>query len=82
MRSASRVVTLLIASLMAFQILLSAQTATTSLHGTVIDPKGAVLSGATVTITNTASGLTRTTKTDGEGAYHSWNCRLPRIRLR
>ena len=69
MRSESRVVILSAWLLFAFQLLLSAQTATTSLHGTVFDPKGAVLVGATVGIANPATGLTRSTKTDGEGTY-------------
>jgi hypothetical protein len=32
------------------------QTSTTSVRGTVTDPKGAVVSGATVTLTNPATG--------------------------
>ncbi len=46
-----------------------AQTATTSLHGTVYDPKGAVVAGATVTITNPATGFSRTTKSGDAGNY-------------
>src|SRR5437899_6014900 len=46
-----------------------AQTGTTSLRGTITDPKGASVPGATVTITNTGIGLTLTTKTDRDGAY-------------
>lgn len=49
--------------------LLLAQSATTSLRGTVYDPKGAVVSGATVTIANPATGFSRTGKTDGQGNY-------------
>lgn len=69
MRYAIRVVTLLAALSLSFQTLLLAQTATTSLHGTILDPKGAVLSGASVTITNAAAGFTRITKSDGQGTY-------------
>ncbi len=43
--------------------------ATATLRGTVTDPQGAVLSGATVTATNPATGLTKTTKTGPEGSY-------------
>jgi hypothetical protein len=39
------------------------------LHGTVFDPKGAVVGGATVNIANPESGLSRSTKTDGQGTY-------------
>jgi hypothetical protein len=46
-----------------------AQTSTTSLRGTVSDPKGAVVAGAEVTIVNTAAGISRSTKTDEQGFY-------------
>src|SRR5205085_7040443 len=49
--------------------LVLAQTATSSLRGTVTDPKGAVIPGATVTLTNPATGYNRTTKTDSQGVY-------------
>ena len=48
---------------------LSAQVGTTSLRGTVFDEKGAVVGGATVTIINPATGLTRTTQTNAQGEY-------------
>jgi len=48
---------------------LAAQVATTSLRGTVYDPKGAVLAQASVTIESRATGFLRSTKTDGQGAY-------------
>ncbi len=69
MRSGSRVVTLLFAFFLALTIQILAQTATTSLRGTVYDAKGAVVSGATITITNPATGFRRTTKSDGQGSY-------------
>src|SRR6186997_1044941 len=46
-----------------------AQTPTFSLEGVVSDAQQAVLPGATVTITNTATGLTRSTVTDTGGRY-------------
>jgi hypothetical protein len=47
-----------------------AQTAGTgALTGTVTDPSGAVISGATVTATNLGTGQTRTTTTDASGSY-------------
>ena len=46
-----------------------AQTPTFSLEGVVSDEQQAVMPGATVTITNTATGLTRTVVTDAGGRY-------------
>jgi hypothetical protein len=69
MRSGSGVVTLLVGFFLAVSILVSAQSATTSLRGTVTDPKGAVLQGATVTLNNPATGYSRTTKSGNDGAY-------------
>jgi hypothetical protein len=69
MRSGSRVVTLLVGFFLAVSILASAQSATTSLRGTITDPKGAVLQGATVTLNNPATGYSRTTKSGNDGAY-------------
>jgi Carboxypeptidase regulatory-like domain len=40
-----------------------------SISGTVTDPAGAALPGATITITAPATGLTRSAKTDGSGVY-------------
>ena len=59
----------------AFLIVLSAsaiafaQTPTFSLEGVVSDAQSAVLPGATVTITNIATGLTRAVVTDAGGRY-------------
>ena len=64
----SRVVTFLVGFLLA-SALISAQTATTSLRGTVTDPKGAVLQSATVTLDNAATGYSRTTKSANDGVY-------------
>jgi Carboxypeptidase regulatory-like domain len=69
MRSGARVVTLLVGFFLAFSTLILAQTSTTSLHGTVYDAKGAVVSGATLTITNPATGFSRATKSDSQGSY-------------
>src|SRR5258708_19616831 len=70
MRSGLGVVSLLVGFLLAFSILASAQTATTSLRGAITDPKGAVLPGATVTLNNPATGFSRTTKSGNDGEYH------------
>ena len=40
-----------------------------SLSGTVLDPKGAVVSGATVTVRNVATNQENTTETSGEGTF-------------
>ena len=46
-----------------------AQTATGSILGTVTDPSGAVLAGATVVITSVTTGTTRTLTTTASGTY-------------
>ena len=49
---------------------LFAQTAGTgALTGTVTDPSGAVIAGATVTITNNGTGQARTAMTGSDGVY-------------
>ena len=47
----------------------SAQTFRGTILGTVTDPNGAVVAGATITVKNTSTGLERTTSTDSEGNY-------------
>jgi len=69
MHSDSRAVPLLAGFLLAVSVLVTAQTATTSLHGTLVDPQGAVVLGATVTLNNPATGYSRTTKSGGDGVY-------------
>lgn len=46
-----------------------AQATGADLTGTVTDPNGAVVSGATVTVRNNAAGITRTTTTGDDGTY-------------
>ncbi|HWX55995.1 MAG TPA: carboxypeptidase regulatory-like domain-containing protein [Verrucomicrobiae bacterium] len=43
--------------------------ATATIRGTVLDPQGNVIAGATVTVTNPSTGIIKTAKTDGNGAY-------------
>jgi len=69
MRSSSRFMAAVIGAFLVLSTLVFAQSATTSLHGTISDAKGAVLSGATVTLTNPATGFSRAVKTDEQGAY-------------
>jgi hypothetical protein len=49
--------------------LVFSQTATTSLRGVIKDPAGALVPGATVTITNGANGQTFSAKADTAGLY-------------
>lgn len=44
-----------------------------SVRGTVTDPSGAVIPGATVKVVNTVSGFSKTTKTDAAGEYEIGN---------
>ena len=69
MRSASRVITLLAGFILTLNLLASAQSANTSLRGTISDPKGAVVQGAIVTISNASTGFSRTTKSANDGVY-------------
>ena len=48
---------------------LSAQTFRGTILGTVTDPSGAVVSGASVTVRNLNTGLERTTQTSADGSY-------------
>jgi len=62
------VLTLAIAAL-TFPGLLRAQGLTGQITGTVTDNTGAIVPGATITIRNVGTGLTRETQTDGNGAF-------------
>jgi hypothetical protein len=46
-----------------------AQSGAGSISGTVQDPTGAVVSGSTVTVTNTATKVSQTTQSSSEGVY-------------
>ena len=61
-------VVLLVASIGSSQIPLSAQAAST-IAGTIRDLTGSLLPGATVTVTNTATGAERAVVTEGDGRY-------------
>ncbi|HZR31718.1 MAG TPA: carboxypeptidase-like regulatory domain-containing protein [Terriglobales bacterium] len=66
-------VLLTVLALVSFVSLLSAQTTvgTGSIVGTVTDPSGAVVPGARVTITNTATGQNIETVSNNSGAFNS-----------
>src|SRR6184192_3974838 len=49
------------------------QSSSGTVSGTVTDPSGALVSGATVQIGNHVSGYTRTTKTDNSGQFRFYN---------
>jgi hypothetical protein len=51
----------------------SAQQTLGSINGTVLDPSGAAVPGATVTATSSAIGVTRTTTTQSNGFYQIFN---------
>ncbi|HYX69630.1 MAG TPA: carboxypeptidase-like regulatory domain-containing protein, partial [Terriglobales bacterium] len=55
--------------ILAFVATLNAQTFRGSIQGTVTDSTGAAVSGATVTITSPATGLTRTVQSGATGDY-------------
>jgi hypothetical protein len=48
---------------------LCAQTATTTLRGSVTDPSGAMIAGADVTLTNAVTDRHLNRATDGRGGY-------------
>lgn len=54
-------------------ILVKSQSTTASISGTVTDEQEATVPNATVRVTNTDTGFTRTLQTDGEGRYNFVN---------
>ena len=53
-----------------FSLPVMAQATTGELKGTVVDPQGAVVAGATVTAHNDATGIDTTATSNGEGVYY------------
>ena len=68
MRAFLKILALVAVSLL-FISAISAQSSTASIGGAVADERGAVISGATVTIKNVGTGFSRTASTDGEGRF-------------
>jgi len=67
----ARPAALLLGLLLVFAGNALAQTSNGAIVGTITDPSGAAIVGATVNVTNTDLGsFKRTAKTDGSGAYH------------
>src|SRR5260221_7968962 len=56
-------------AILVFAVVAAAQTGNGSLRGTVLDPKGATVADAAITITNPEQGITLSTKSDKDGAY-------------
>jgi Carboxypeptidase regulatory-like domain len=69
MRSRLLRLCVLIGAVFALCALAAAQSATASLRGTITDPKGAVVQGGTVTLSNPATGFLRTAKSGTDGVY-------------
>jgi hypothetical protein len=46
-----------------------AQTPTGTIEGTVTDPQGAAVAGATITVTNNATAISKELKSDGDGRF-------------
>jgi hypothetical protein len=61
--------------------LLLAQASASSISGTVTDASGSVVPGATVTITNQATGVTRTATTDNGGFYSAEGLSVGQYRI-
>ncbi|MGB6978677.1 MAG: carboxypeptidase-like regulatory domain-containing protein [Candidatus Acidiferrales bacterium] len=60
---------LLVVAIAGVSSALWAQAATTSLRGTVADSSGAMIAGATLTLSNPHTGFSRLEKTDSDGGY-------------
>jgi Carboxypeptidase regulatory-like domain len=69
MKRGERSIGLLVLTVILVAALAWSQTSTTSLRGTIVDPKGAMLAGADVILANPAIGFSRATKTNGQGFY-------------
>ena len=68
-----RVAVVLLSTALLFTSTLGAQTFYGSIVGTVTDPTGSVVPGATVTLTNNSTGEHRTGTTGADGAYRFVN---------
>ena len=66
---ASILLALLVVMTAVFQTPTFAQTETGQIVGTVTDPQGAVIAGATITVQSKGTGATRTQRTTGDGSY-------------
>ena len=75
-------VTLLTSAALALSVIpASAQFETAVVLGTVQDSTGAAVPGATITLTNTETGITTSTQTDENGNYQFLNVRIGRYQV-
>ena len=72
----SRTFLAIIAAALLLPVPASAQFDTSTVLGAVHDSSGAVVPGATVTLKNTATGITATAITDADGSYQFLNVRI------
>ena len=69
MKRLARDISVLLALWSVAALLAFAQSNSGTIHGSVLDPSGAVIAGATVTIDNPVSHYTRTVTTDAQGQF-------------
>src|ERR1041385_7262777 len=70
MKSRSFILAMLVFALLITPTLFSqVDYSTATLRGTVLDQAGAVITGATITATNTSTGISKVVKTGSDGAY-------------
>src|SRR5437868_4699836 len=60
---------LLLCAIFCAALVVNVQTSRGTVSGTITDPSGAVIAGATITLTNTQTTVARTTTTNNEGFY-------------
>ncbi len=71
----------MIVLLLSFGGLAFAQSNSGVIHGTVVDSTGANVPGASVSLTNGASGVARTTQTDADGTFSFFNVPFHQYRV-
>lgn len=69
MRKNMKIISLVLSFVFCFSVIAFGQAETSSISGTVTDPNGAVVPGATVTIVSQKTGLKRTATTNQDGFY-------------
>ena len=74
-------VLILMAMMAGMSVPTMAQTTLGAINGTVEDASGAVVSAATITVTNTATSVTRTVKSQGNGFYQILNLPVGTYRM-
>src|SRR5213594_3936921 len=70
LRSFGRLITAIVATIALGTSLVSAQTSTATILGTVKDTSGALVPGVSITVKHTESGLTRTVVSSERGGYN------------